>query len=252
LLSPRLTFTAKGFQFNPQRQSKKKVPAPSRALYLSKIPKSVHKKEILEAFKNVKIQHTLFAKKKKKKLNYGFIIFKNEELRKKAQEAVKDQKITIGEHTIAVQEATKFAKKTVEVPNEKLHAKPAPAATEKKELSVYKIAGKRFAAHRLNLHNRKQRLARLAAIKKIKERKQAVAKGKAQPRVVRKIKPKKTIVKPNPEALKKAQKKAARKAGRAKTKLNAKNKKAVKKTTPKAATPKAATPAPAKTQTATT
>jgi len=202
---------------------KKKVPAPSRALYLSKIPKTVTRKQLVEAFKTAKVRHTILTKNKKK-LNYGFLLFKNEEERKKAQESAKDQKITIGEHTITVQEAKKFAKKTVEVPNEKLNAKPAAPAGEKKELSVNKIAKNRFRAYRINLHNRKARLNRIAAIKKIKQHKQAVAQGKAQPRVVRKLKPKKTIVKPNPEVVKRNEKRAARKAKRAQAKANAKKK----------------------------
>jgi RNA recognition motif-containing protein len=211
----------------PAKTIKKKVPAPSRALYLSKLPKTVNKKQILEAFKNVKIQHTILTKNKKK-LNYGFLLFKNAEERKKAQDAAKDGKITIGEHTIAVQEANKFAKQTVVEPVVKItKAADAPAAA-KKDLSVNGIAKKRFTAYRINLHNRKQRLARLAAIKKLKEHKQAVSQGKAQPRVVRKLQAKKTIVKPNPEVAKKAQKKAARKARHAKAKLNSKNKKTVK------------------------
>jgi len=207
---------------------KKKSPAASRALYLSKIPKSVTKKQILEAFKNAKIRHTILTKNHKK-LNYGFLLFKNAEERKKAQELAKDQKITIGDHTIGVQEATKFAKETVEVPIVKVEKAAAPSA-EKKELSVNGIAKKRFTAYRVNLHNRKERLVRLAAIKKLKEHKLAVTQGKAQPRVVRKLRVKKPIAKPNPEALKRAEKRAARKAQRAKAKLN-KNKKPVKKVT---------------------
>jgi hypothetical protein len=209
---------------------KKRTPAPSTALYLSKIPKTVTKKQILEAFKNAKIRHTILTKNKKK-LNYGFLLFKNADERKKAQESVKDQKITIGDHTIGVQEATKFSHaKTTEavVVAEK---KAAPA--EKKQLSVNGIAKKRFTAYRVNVHNRKARLARIAAIKKIKEHKQAVAQGKAQPRVVRKLKVKNPIVKPNPEALKKAQKRAARKAQRVQAKKNAKR--GIKKTAPKKA-----------------
>jgi hypothetical protein len=224
----------------PPKTIKKKSPAASRALYLSKIPKSVNKKQILEAFKNAKIRHTILTKNKKK-LNYGFLLFKNAEERKKAQEVAKDQKITIGEHTIGVHEATKFAKETTVVPVVKVE-KAAPPAAAKKDLSVNGIAKKRFTAYRVNVHNRKQRLARIAAIKKIKEHKLAVAQGKAQPRVVRKLKPKKTIVKANPEAVKKAEKRAARKAQRVKAKRNAKNK-TVKKVAAKA-------PAPAETATA--
>jgi len=202
----------------PAKTIKKSVPTPSAALYISKIPKSVTKKQILEAFKNTKIRRTQFNK------NYGFLLFKDPEARKKAQEVAKDNKLTIGGNTVEVHEAQKFAKKTVEVPNEKATPAAKPSA-EKKELSVNGIAKKRFTAYRQNLYNRKQRIARLAAIKKIKDHKLAVAQGKAQPRVVRKLKPKKTIAKPNPELLKKAQRKAARKA----TRQNAKIKKVVKK-----------------------
>jgi len=218
----------------PTKTIKKKVQVPSRALYLSKIPKSVKKKELVAAFKNAKVQHTVLTKNKKK-LNYGFLLFKNEEERKKAQESVKDQKITIGEHTIGVLEAKKFGKKTVEVASEKAQAKPAAAAGEKKELSVNRIAKNRFRAYRINLHNRKERLHRIAGIKKLKERKQAIAQGKAQPRVVRKLKIKSAIVKPNPEVVKRVAKRAARKAKRA----QAKNKK-VNKVHKKAAPIKAA------------
>jgi len=214
----------------------KRTAAPSLALYLSKIPKTVSKKQILEAFKSAKIKQTILSKNKKK-LNYGFLLFKNAEERKKAQAAVKDQKITVGEHTIGVHEATKFAHtKTTEavVVAEKKQAAPA----EKKGLSVNGIAKKRFTAFRVNVHNRKARLARIAAIKKIKEHKQAVAQGKAQPRVVRKLKVKNPIVKVNPEAVKKAQKKAARKVKRVQAKRNAKKgiKKTVQKVAPATAT----------------
>jgi len=219
----------------PAKTIKKKVPVPSRALYLSKIPKTLRKKEIVEAFKNAKVQNTILSKNKKK-LNYGFILFKNEEERKKAQESVKDQKITIGEHTIGVQEAKKFAKKTVVVANEQAVAKPAAADGEKKELSVNRIAKNRFRAYRINLHNRKERLTRIAAIKKLKERKQAIAQGKAQPRVVRKQKVKGAIVKQNPEVIKKAEKRAARKVKRAQAKIN-KAKKVHKKAAPVKASP---------------
>jgi len=212
---------------------KKKVAAPSRALYLSKIPKTVSKKELLEAFKNVKVRQTVLSKHQKR-LNYGFIIFKNADERKKAQESVKD-KIVIGENTIAVHEATKFAKEVVEVQNDKIKATPDAPAT--KELSVNSIAKNRFTAFRVNLHNRKARLARLAAVKKIKEHKQAVAQGKAQPRVVRKLKPKKTIVKPKPEVVKKQLERAARKASKAKAKIDAKNKKVAKKAPAKTEAP---------------
>jgi len=215
---------------------KKKVKADSRALYLSKVPKSVNKKQILEAFKNAKIKHTILTKNQKK-LNYGFLLFKNAEERKKAQEAVKDQKITIGEHTIGVQEATKFATQTVVEPVVKVTKAAAAPSAEKKDLSVNGIAKKRFTAYRVNLHNRKQRQARLAAIKKLKEHKQAVSQGKAQPRVVRKLQPKKAIVKPNPEVIKKNQKRAAKKVQKAKTKRNAKSNKAVKKVAAKAVAP---------------
>jgi len=179
---------------------------------------------------------TQSCQKNKKKLNYGFILFKNEEERKKAQESVKDQKITIGEHTIGVQEAKKFAKKTVVVANEQAVAKPAAADGEKKELSVNRIAKNRFRAYRINLHNRKERLTRIAAIKKLKERKQAIAQGKAQPRVVRKQKVKGAIVKQNPEVIKKAEKRAARKVKRAQAKIN-KAKKVHKKAAPVKASP---------------
>jgi len=188
----------------PPKTIKKKVAVPSPALYLSKIPKTVNKKQIYEAFKDVKIRRAVLSKNKKR-LNYGFIIFKNADERKKAQEAVKD-KIVIGENTISVHEATKFAKQTVEVPNEKIKA--APAAPAKKELSVNGIAKKKFTAYRVNLHNRKARLARLVAIKKIKDHKQAVAQGKAQPRLVRQLKPKALV---KPEVLKKQQKKSCQK-----------------------------------------
>jgi hypothetical protein len=213
---------------------KKKVAAPSRALYLSKIPKTVNKKQILEAFKNAKVQHTILTKNKKK-LNYGFLLFKNAEERKKAQDAIKDQKITIGDSTIEVHEATKFAKKIVVEPVVKVEKVAAAPAAAKKDLSINGIAKKRFTAYRVNLHNRKERLARKAAIKKLKEHKQAVAQGKAQPRVVRKLAPKRAIVKPNPAVVKKAQKKAAKKTRLAKAKLAAK--KTVKKVAPKAAAP---------------
>jgi hypothetical protein len=203
----------------PAKTIKKKVKADSRALYLSKLPKSVNKKQILEAFKGAKIKHTILTKNKKK-LNYGFLLFKNAEERKKAQEAIKDQKITIGEHTIGVHEATKFSTNTVEEPNVKVTKVATAPSAQKKDLSVNGIAKKRFAAYRVNLHNRKKRLARLAAIKKRKEQKQAVSQGKAQPRVVRKIQPKKAIVKKElkPEVQKKNQKKAAKKAKKAKAK----------------------------------
>jgi len=215
----------------PAKTIKKKVTIPSRALYLSKIPKTVSRKDIVAAFKTAKVQRTILSKNKKR-LNNGFIIFKNEEERKKAQESAKDKKITIGEHTIAVLEARKFAKKTVEVPNEKAQAKPAAATGEKKELSVNRIAKNRFRAYRLNLHNRKTRLHRIAGIKKLQERKQAIAQGKAQPRVVRRIKVKNANVKPNPELVKKAEKRAARKAKRAQAKNKKVHKKVQKKSAP--------------------
>jgi len=227
---------------------KKKVAAPSRALYLSKVPKTVSKRQIMEAFKATRVQTAIFSKNKKR-LNYAFIIFKNADERKKAQEAVKD-KIVIGDNTIAVHEATKFAKQIVEVPNEKAQPKPA-AAGEKKELSVNAIARKRFAAYRLNLHNRKQRLIRRAAVKKIKEHKTAVAQGKAQARVVRKLKAKSGLVKANPQVLKLQAERAARKAFRAKARLEAKNKRLGKKPAAKpAAKPVAAAAASAETATA--
>jgi len=161
---------------------------------------------------------------------------------KKAQDVAKDGKITIGEHTVAVQEANKFAKQTVVEPVVKITKAAAAPAAAKKDLSVNGIAKKRFTAYRVNLHNRKQRQTRLAAIKKLKEHKQAVTQGKAQPRVIRKLAAKKAIVKPNPEVAKKAQKKAARKARHAKGKLNVNNKKTAKVAqTPAAAEPETAT-----------
>jgi hypothetical protein len=189
----------------PPKTIKKTVNAPSRALFLAKVPKTVAKKEVIAFFKNAKIEKAIFSKNKKR-LNSAFIVFKNAEERKKAQEAVKD-KIVVGDTTIAAQESTKFAKQTVEVLNEKLNK---PVTAEKKPLSINGIAKKKFAAYRLSVYNHKKRLQRLAAVKKIQAYKQAVAQGKAQPRVVRRIKPKKAIVKPNPELLKKAANKAAK------------------------------------------
>jgi len=192
----------------PSKTIKKRVPAPSNALYLSKIPAGVTKKQILEAFKSAKVRRSI------KRSNHGFVIFKDEEARKKAQALAKDNKITIGDKTINVAEATKFANKTVEVPRE---VKPAPAV-EKKPLSVNGRAKKLFAAYRKSVHNQKQRLVRKAAVKKLKEFQAAVAAGKAQARVVRKVKPKKAIAKPNPAVEKKL---AAKKAKALKAKSGA-------------------------------
>lgn len=215
---------------------KKKVSAPSTALYLSNL-KGVNKKQILEAFKNAKVRRAQLNK------NFGFVLFKDAEERKKAQEAVKD-KITVGDKTISVAESKKFGRKTVEVPNP---APPAPKPAEKKELSVNAIAKKRFTSYRKSLQSQKNRLVRLAAIKKLQEHKLAVTQGKAQPRVVRKLKPKKTIVKPNPKEVKRAQRKAARKTRAAKNK-NAVKRKPVKKVAAKVAAK--AAPAAAVTATA--
>jgi len=197
----------------------KKVPVPSKALFLSKFPRSV-KKQVMEAFKDVKVRKTIY-RKEKKKLARAYIIFKSAKERKKAQEIVKD-KIVIGDITIPVQESTKFAIKTVEVPNEKAQPKPA-ASGEKKELSINGIAKKRFIAYRLNLHNRKQRIHRRAAVKKIQDHKTAVAQGRAEARVVRKLKVKRGVVKANPHVLEIQARRTARKAFRAKAKRVAKN-----------------------------
>lgn len=207
----------------PTKTIKKRVAVPSTALYLSKIPKGVTKKQILEAFKNAKVRRTLL------KNNFGFLLFKDAEERKKAQEVAKDQKITVGDHTISVAESTKFSNKTVEVPKE---VKPAKPAAEKKPLSVNGIASKLFTQYRKNLFNRKQRLIRIAAVNKIKEHKLAVASGKVQPRVVRKISPKKDIAKPNPKIEKTLKRRAVRKALVLKKKSGAGNKKAARKLTP--------------------
>lgn len=199
----------------PSKTIKKRVAAPSNALLLSKIPAGVTKKQILEAFKGAKVRRTQLHK------NYGFLIFKDAEARKKAQEAAKDNKINIGDKTVSVTESKKYARKTVEVPREVKAAKPA----EKKELTANAIAKKRFAAYRRDLQSHQRRIVRLAAIKKLNEHKLAVSQGKAQPRVVRKLQPKKVIAKSNPAVEKREKKRAQRKATRAAKK----NKKVVRK-----------------------
>jgi hypothetical protein len=205
---PTVFIQGKKLAIEQPKTIKKKVPAPSRALYLSKFPKTVTRKQLLEVFKEPKVRHTLLTKNKKK-LSHGFLIYKTADDRKKAEESLKENKVVIGDSTIQVHPARKFAYQISQVSNEKAKAKTLKAK-DPKELTVNQIARRKFRAYRINLQNHKRRLVRQAAQKKINEHKLAVAQGKAKPKAVRKLKPKKAITKKPAKTPKKADKKAAK------------------------------------------
>jgi RNA recognition motif-containing protein len=107
--------------------AKKKI-VPSKALYLSVVPKTVSRKQVVEALKEHGAVKGTFGHKGKK-TSYGFVFFKTPEARAKAQAALKAQKgLKIGEHTIQAKYANKYGIRTVHVPRKAPKAAPKDVA----------------------------------------------------------------------------------------------------------------------------
>jgi len=115
----------------PSKTIAKKKAVKSTALYLSNVPKTVPKKDILAALKAHGVTKGKFGQNGKR-TSYGFAFFKTAEDRAKAHAALKEKGLQLGEHKVGVKSSSKYSHQIVHEKRPKKAAKKPVAAAPAK------------------------------------------------------------------------------------------------------------------------